>query len=149
MALDADLRSRLTLPAICAPMFLVTGPALVREACKAGLIGGLPRQNARSVEEFEAWLNQITSTLAAHTREDPTARIAPIARIQGSIAAAPRYPLGPSRYKRRPAVWQTGSWNCRAGAANPRRSNRLRLPRRKRSRGHRFLQTSPLRHLRR
>ena len=28
-------------------MFLVTGPALVREACKAGVIGGLPRQNAR------------------------------------------------------------------------------------------------------
>jgi nitronate monooxygenase len=79
MALDADLRSRLTLPAICAPMFLVTGPALVREACKAGVIGGLPRQNARSVEEFESWLAQITAALAAHRREHPAAHIAPIA----------------------------------------------------------------------
>jgi nitronate monooxygenase len=79
MPLDAELRSKLTLPAICAPMFLVTGPALVREACKAGVIGGLPRQNARSVEEFEAWLAQITSALDAHRRERPLDRIAPIA----------------------------------------------------------------------
>jgi nitronate monooxygenase len=79
MPLDAGLRSRLTLPAICAPMFLVTGPALVREACKAGVIGGLPRQNARTIEEFEAWLNEITVGLAAHRREHPTAVIAPIA----------------------------------------------------------------------
>jgi nitronate monooxygenase len=79
MALDAALRSKLTLPAICAPMFLVTGPALVREACRAGVIGGLPRQNARTLEEFEAWLVQITEGLAAHRRERPEARIAPIA----------------------------------------------------------------------
>src|SRR5579862_1725965 len=79
MALDADLRSRLSLPAICAPMFLVTGPALVREACKAGVIGGLPRQNARTIQEFEAWLAQITRALAAHRDEQPNARIAPIA----------------------------------------------------------------------
>ena len=79
MSLDANIRSALTLPAICAPMFLVTGPALVREACKAGVIGGVPRQNARSLEEFEAWLAQITSALAAHRRKHPAARIAPIA----------------------------------------------------------------------
>jgi nitronate monooxygenase len=79
MSLDATIRSSLTLPAICAPMFLVTGPALVREACKAGVIGGLPRQNARSPEIFEAWLAEITAGLAAHRREHPEARIAPIA----------------------------------------------------------------------
>ena len=79
MSLDAKIRSSLTLPAICAPMFLVTGPALVREACKAGVIGGLPRQNARTLEEFEAWLGEITRALAAHRDEQPNARIAPIA----------------------------------------------------------------------
>ena len=79
MALDAKLRDSLTLPAICAPMFLVTGPALVREVCRAGVIGGLPRQNARSLEEFEAWLAAITGSLDAHRRERPEARIAPIA----------------------------------------------------------------------
>lgn len=79
MSLDETIRSGLTLPAICAPMFLVTGPALVREACKAGVIGGLPRQNARSLEEFEAWLAQINQGLDAARRADPDARIAPIA----------------------------------------------------------------------
>src|SRR5436190_719768 len=55
MALPVEIRSLLALPAVCAPMFLVSGPALVREACKAGLVGGLPRQNARSFAEFGGW----------------------------------------------------------------------------------------------
>ncbi len=79
MSLDPKIRAGLTIPAICAPMFLVTGPALVREACKAGVIGGLPRQNARSLEEFEAWLAEITEALKAHRDAHPSARIAPIA----------------------------------------------------------------------
>ncbi len=79
MALDAAIRQRLTLPVICAPMFLVTGPDLVREACKAGVIGGLPRANARSLEEFEAWLKDIRAALDRHQAENPQAKIAPIA----------------------------------------------------------------------
>jgi nitronate monooxygenase len=79
MSLDPNIRANLTIPAICAPMFLVTGPALVREACKAGVIGGVPRQNARSLEEFEGWLKAITEALAAHRDVHPQARIAPIA----------------------------------------------------------------------
>lgn len=77
--LDDKIRSSLTIPAICAPMFLVTGPALVREACKAGVIGGVPRQNARSFEAFEGWLAEITSALEAHRDVHPEAKIAPIA----------------------------------------------------------------------
>jgi nitronate monooxygenase len=79
MALDPAIRASLTLPAICAPMFLVTGPALVREACKAGVIGGLPRQNARSFEIFEQWLIDIRADLDRHRAEHPEARIAPLA----------------------------------------------------------------------
>lgn len=79
MSLDPALRASLTIPAICAPMFLVTGPALVREACLAGVVGGLPRQNARSLEEFEAWLAEISGALAAARERDPQRRIAPIA----------------------------------------------------------------------
>jgi len=63
MALDPALRKRLTLPAVCAPMFLVTGPELVAEACKAGLVGALPRQNARGIETFEQWLKQIRQSI--------------------------------------------------------------------------------------
>ncbi|UZE47853.1 nitronate monooxygenase [Rhodopseudomonas sp. P2A-2r] len=69
MALDARIKNSLVLPAICAPMFLVSGPELVEEACKAGLIGALPRQNARTFAEFEAWLNRIQTTLDRHTAE--------------------------------------------------------------------------------
>jgi nitronate monooxygenase len=79
MSLDDKIRSSLTLPAICAPMFLVTGPALVREACKAGVIGGLPRQNARDIETFDAWLAEITDALSVHRDTHPDARVAPIA----------------------------------------------------------------------
>jgi nitronate monooxygenase len=79
MALDPAIRARLTLPAVCAPMFLVTGPALVREACKAGLIGGVPRQNARSLEQFDAWLSEVRRDLDAYAAENPGARIGPIA----------------------------------------------------------------------
>ena len=78
MALDPDLRASLALPAICAPMFLGTGPDLVREACKSGVIAGLPRQNARDFETFVAWMTQIRADLDAH--EQATGRrAAPIA----------------------------------------------------------------------
>jgi len=79
MSLDAKIRASLTLPAICAPMFLVTGPALVREACKAGIVGALPRQNARDLETFTAWLHDICDSLAAYRTANPMARIGPIA----------------------------------------------------------------------
>lgn len=79
MSLDPQIRASLTLPVICAPMFLVTGPALVREACKAGLIGGLPRQNARTFEQFEEWLKTVRTDLDSHAAEHPNTRIGPIA----------------------------------------------------------------------
>lgn len=79
MALDPAIRAQLTLPAICAPMYRVTGPDLVREACKGGLIGGLPRQNARDFETFATWLEDIRRDLDAHAEQNPGARIGPIA----------------------------------------------------------------------
>ena len=42
MPLPASLKSRLSLPLIAAPMFLVSGPALVKAACRAGVIGSFP-----------------------------------------------------------------------------------------------------------
>lgn len=88
MPLPTSLRSRLTLPAICAPMFRVTGPALVREACKAGIIGGLPRHNARGREEAEAWLSGIRDDLDAYSANHPDARVGPIAvNVTGRLSA--------------------------------------------------------------
>ncbi|MDB5583900.1 MAG: nitronate monooxygenase family protein [Bradyrhizobium sp.] len=79
MALPAYLRDQLVLPAVCAPMFLVTGPALVREACKAGIVGALPRSNARSLDMFEGWLKDIRGALDRHKAEHPDDRIGPLA----------------------------------------------------------------------
>ncbi len=56
MSLPANLEKRLRLPLIAAPMFLVSGPALVTAACRAGVIGSFPTANCRTVEELDQWL---------------------------------------------------------------------------------------------
>ena len=71
------LRDRLTLPLICAPMFLVSGPDLVIAACRNGVIGSFPAPNARPLEVLEAWLARIAGELGAAAAADPAARIAP------------------------------------------------------------------------
>ncbi len=62
------LRAQLRLPAVAAPMFLVSGPELVIAACRAGVIGSFPAPNARSIDDFEAWLDRITSELSRFDR---------------------------------------------------------------------------------
>jgi nitronate monooxygenase len=57
--LPASLKSRLKLPLIAAPMFLVSGPALVTAACRAGVIGSFPTANCRTIAELDAWLAEI------------------------------------------------------------------------------------------
>ena len=57
------------LPVIAAPMFLVSGPELVIECCKNGVIGTFPALNERSSEGFEQWLITIKEALEAHERE--------------------------------------------------------------------------------
>ncbi len=59
MALPVALQARLRLPLIAAPMFLVSGPALVTAACRSGVIGSFPTANCRTVEELDAWLADI------------------------------------------------------------------------------------------
>lgn len=71
--------AHLVLPAVCAPMFRASSPALVREACKGGLVGALPRQNARDFETFDAWLGQIGAALKVYAEENPHARTGPVA----------------------------------------------------------------------
>jgi len=65
MALPETIADRIALPAICAPMLLVSGPELVIEARKGGLVGAFPRQNARTREEFTDWLAMNRDELAA------------------------------------------------------------------------------------
>ena len=63
-AVPAAIAARLRLPLIAAPMLRVSGPDLVTAACRAGVIGGFPTKNARSVEELDAWLADIRIRLA-------------------------------------------------------------------------------------
>lgn len=59
------LAGRLRLPVVCAPMFLVSGPDLVVEACRAGVVGTFPSLNARTSAGLERWLEQIGAAVAA------------------------------------------------------------------------------------
>lgn len=58
-----SIKSRLRLPAICAPMFLVTGPDMVVSACKSGVLGTFPATNARTEEQLVSWLDQISTSI--------------------------------------------------------------------------------------
>lgn len=65
----------LSLPVVAAPMFLISGPKLVTECCKQGIVGTFPALNQRSSEGFEAWLLEIKEDLAAY--EDQGHKVAP------------------------------------------------------------------------
>ena len=56
-------RDRLAIPAIAAPMFLVSGPDLVVETCRSGIMGTFPALNQRSSEGYAAWLDEIEERL--------------------------------------------------------------------------------------
>jgi nitronate monooxygenase len=65
MTLPKVLDGRLRLPAIGAPMFLVSGPELVIAQCKAGIVGAFPALNARPLEQLDEWLAEIGESLGA------------------------------------------------------------------------------------
>jgi len=60
---------RLSLPAVAAPMFLISGPQLVIECCKNGIIGTFPALNHRTTEGFEEWVIEIKEALVAFEKE--------------------------------------------------------------------------------
>ncbi len=67
----------LRLPVFAAPMFLISGPALVLEACKAGIIGAFPTPNARPIAQLDDWMREITEGLARARDAQPGATIGP------------------------------------------------------------------------
>lgn len=77
MTLPTAFRGRMRLPAIAAPMFLVSGPELVTETCKAGVAGSFPALNARSSEQLDAWLGDIGQSLETARAAAPEAPVAP------------------------------------------------------------------------
>jgi len=55
----------LALPVVAAPMFLISGPEIVIECCKNGVVGTFPALNQRTTEGFEEWVVEIKQALAA------------------------------------------------------------------------------------
>jgi nitronate monooxygenase len=70
---------RLRLPAIGAPLFIVSNPDLVIAQCKAGIVGSFPALNARPQSLLDEWLHRISEELAAWDRDHPDAPAAPFA----------------------------------------------------------------------
>jgi nitronate monooxygenase len=69
VAVPQSLQRGLALPAICAPMFIVSNPDLVIGQCRGGLIGSFPALNARPPELLDSWLTRIRAELV----DDPDA----------------------------------------------------------------------------
>lgn len=69
MTSKAEFIPSLSLPAIAAPMFLISGPKLVIECCKHGILGTFPALNQRTSEGFEEWLIEIKSSLKKYEEE--------------------------------------------------------------------------------
>ena len=79
MSLPESITSRLRLPVMCSPMFIISNPDLVLAQCKAGVIGSFPSLNARPLSQLDEWLHQITEELAKWDRENPDQPAAPFA----------------------------------------------------------------------
>ena len=61
--------SDLEIPAIAAPLFLISGPKLVIECCKNGIVGTFPALNQRTTAGFEQWVIQIKNELEEFEKE--------------------------------------------------------------------------------
>jgi nitronate monooxygenase len=70
---------RLRIPAIGAPLFIVSNPRLVIAQCTSGIVGSFPALNARPATQLDEWLHEISEALAAWDRDHPNSPAAPFA----------------------------------------------------------------------
>lgn len=69
MTVQTLMGPNLKLPVIVAPMFLVSGLALVQACCRAGVVGSFPAANARTLDDLRHWLEQ----MQRFQQDNPTA----------------------------------------------------------------------------
>jgi nitronate monooxygenase len=79
MPLPNILKDNLSIPVICAPMFLVSSPKLVIENCKNGIVGSFPALNIRPQEKLDEWLTEINQALDQFKQDNPNKKVAPFA----------------------------------------------------------------------
>lgn len=63
MPIPALFSDRLAVPVVAAPMFLISGPDLVVETCRAGAVGTFPALNQRTTAGYAEWLDEIGGRL--------------------------------------------------------------------------------------
>ncbi len=66
-----ELFARLPLPAVVAPMTLVSTPSLVAAGCNAGIVGSFPTSNAASAAQLDEWLDEIGQATAGNDAAGP------------------------------------------------------------------------------
>jgi nitronate monooxygenase len=79
VSLADQLMSRMALPVLGAPMFIVSTPDLVIAQCTSGVIGGFPALNARPAEVLDEWITRIEAALETHRSLNSAQRVAPFA----------------------------------------------------------------------
>jgi nitronate monooxygenase len=79
MSMPDVMKGKLSVPAIGAPLFIISNPDLVIEQCKAGVVGSFPALNARPGPVLEEWLKRITNELAEYDAANPDKPSAPFA----------------------------------------------------------------------
>ena len=79
MSLPDILNGPLTVPVLASPLFIASGPDLVKAQCQAGVVGSFPALNARPAELLDEWLTDIEQSNAAYAAENPDAYVAPFA----------------------------------------------------------------------
>lgn len=73
MPVPDSIARRLRIPAIAAPMTGVSGPDLVIEAGRGGVIGSFPTHNAADTGQLDSWLHRISAAAAAAPGSAPFA----------------------------------------------------------------------------
>src|SRR4051812_14640617 len=111
MSLPASLKSRLSLPLIAAPMFLVSGPALVKAACRAGVIGSFPPPNCPTGQELDRRLAAMGDDLkrAADETGQATAPLCPNLIVHRSNTRVPHDLAAVLRHKAEMVITSVGS----------------------------------------
>lgn len=71
------LKESVEIPVIMAPMFLISNPEMVINACASGIIGTFPALNARTSDILEDWMQKINTEIDRLEEENSTKKIAP------------------------------------------------------------------------
>ena len=101
MPVPPILQGRLSVPVAAAPLFIISHPELTLAQCRSGVVGSFPALNARTIDQLDQWLSQLTSELETAANQQPAIPVAPFAvnqivhksnnRLQQDLALCVKY----------------------------------------------------------